>query len=266
MTLGENIARLRNERRLSQGDLAERMNVSRQSVSKWETDSSIPDLDKLILLSDLFEISLDELVKNAPAGEKAPQAPALPAAPASGKPPETQRVIGFILLAVGLLSWLIFLLFGPALAVLSLIVILCGILCLTARRWALPLVGWVVPLPILLFLPFITSISLSAVLKPYYYQNGLWIQLFIAFVLWFFLLGLVYATVRQTRLRGHIRLLLGWAVFSQVGRYLPFAFGFGPQGGTGYDRVMPWAVLLFLILLLILTARAVFTSVHKGST
>lgn len=46
------------EKRLSQGDLAEVLEVSRQSVSKWETDSSVPDLDKLIKLSQLFGVTL----------------------------------------------------------------------------------------------------------------------------------------------------------------------------------------------------------------
>lgn len=48
---------------MSQGDLAEKMNVSRQSISKWETDTSVPELEKLIQLSEVFHITLDELVK-----------------------------------------------------------------------------------------------------------------------------------------------------------------------------------------------------------
>ena len=59
MSLGTNISRLRAEHHLSQGDLAESLGVSRQSVSKWETDSSVPDLDKLVKLSQLFGVSLD---------------------------------------------------------------------------------------------------------------------------------------------------------------------------------------------------------------
>ena len=63
MTLGEKISALRNQHEMSQGDLAEKMNVSRQSISKWETDTSVPELDKLIQLSEVFHITLDELVK-----------------------------------------------------------------------------------------------------------------------------------------------------------------------------------------------------------
>ena len=61
MTLGQNIARLRTQKNLSQGDLADALEVSRQSVSKWETDASIPELDKLLRLAELFGVTLDEL-------------------------------------------------------------------------------------------------------------------------------------------------------------------------------------------------------------
>lgn len=69
MSLGETIYRLRTEKNLSQGDLAELLEVSRQSVSKWENDSAVPDLAKIVRLGEVFGVSLDELVK----GEKAPQ-------------------------------------------------------------------------------------------------------------------------------------------------------------------------------------------------
>lgn len=49
---------------MSQGDFAEKLNVSRQSISKWETNASVPELDKLIQLSNLFGISLDGLVRS----------------------------------------------------------------------------------------------------------------------------------------------------------------------------------------------------------
>ena len=63
MSLGETIYKLRIEKNLSQGDLAERLEVSRQSVSKWENDSAVPDLAKIVKLSEVFDVSIDELVK-----------------------------------------------------------------------------------------------------------------------------------------------------------------------------------------------------------
>lgn len=61
MSIGQKIYELRTAKNMSQGDLANELDVSRQSVSKWETDAAVPDLDKLIKLADVFEVSLDEL-------------------------------------------------------------------------------------------------------------------------------------------------------------------------------------------------------------
>lgn len=63
MTLGQRLARLRTQQGISQETMAERLGVTRQSVSKWETDASIPELDKLVRYSELFGVTLDELVK-----------------------------------------------------------------------------------------------------------------------------------------------------------------------------------------------------------
>lgn len=71
MTVSEKIYTLRTRLGLSQEELAEKLGVSRQSVSKWETGQSVPDLEKIIKLSDLFGVSVDELVR----AEERPQPP-----------------------------------------------------------------------------------------------------------------------------------------------------------------------------------------------
>ena len=62
MNLGENIYKFRTDANMSQTDLANALEVSRQSVSKWENNSAVPDLDRLIKMSKLFDVTLDELV------------------------------------------------------------------------------------------------------------------------------------------------------------------------------------------------------------
>ena len=62
---------LRKQKGLSQEELANRLNVSRQTVSKWEVGDSTPDMEKLIAISDLFKISLDELVLDKMPEQKA---------------------------------------------------------------------------------------------------------------------------------------------------------------------------------------------------
>lgn len=68
MEFNNKLYNLRKQKGLSQEELANRLNVSRQTVSKWEVGDSTPDMEKLIAISDLFEISLDELVM-----DKAPE-------------------------------------------------------------------------------------------------------------------------------------------------------------------------------------------------
>ncbi len=63
MNLGSQIKRYRNELHLSQEELAEKIFVSRQSVSNWENDKTYPDIKSLLLLSELFSVSLDTLIK-----------------------------------------------------------------------------------------------------------------------------------------------------------------------------------------------------------
>lgn len=61
--LGERIYRLRTQNNMSQDMLADALNVSRQAVSKWENNISVPDLDKIAALSSLFSVTTDELIK-----------------------------------------------------------------------------------------------------------------------------------------------------------------------------------------------------------
>lgn len=62
MNFGEKLFELRKEKKLSQEEVADRLNVTRQTVSKWETNQSTPDFDKIIPLCELFEISTEELL------------------------------------------------------------------------------------------------------------------------------------------------------------------------------------------------------------
>ena len=63
MKLSDKILMLRKKEGMSQEQLAEKLDVSRQSVSKWELNDAVPELTKVIALSELFEISTDELLR-----------------------------------------------------------------------------------------------------------------------------------------------------------------------------------------------------------
>lgn len=100
--LGEKLYQLRRSRGLSQEQLAERIGVSRQTISKWEGGLSTPDLEKLIALADCFAVSLDSLVREEVAPAPEPEAPKTQKVPESGN--GIQRLTGFVLLLLGAVS------------------------------------------------------------------------------------------------------------------------------------------------------------------
>lgn len=94
MILAEKIMSLRKQNGWSQEELAEQLNVSRQSVSKWESGSSIPDIEKIIKMSEVFSVSTDYLLKDSPDDEdleNLPNAPVYESVELSEK--ETGRII-----------------------------------------------------------------------------------------------------------------------------------------------------------------------------
>ena len=63
MELKEKLSQLRKEKGLTQLELAEMLNISRQAVSRWEVGTAIPALDNLVILSELYGVPLDDLVQ-----------------------------------------------------------------------------------------------------------------------------------------------------------------------------------------------------------
>ena len=159
MCIGKKIYELRTAMNLSQGNLADLLDVSRQSVSKWETDAAVPDLDKLIRLCDVFSVTLDELTGRAASGERNIS----PAVPAAECPARHQRVIGYILLAVSLLAAIIVWaltereedLYIPVPAIAA--ALTCSLLCLFVRQHAGYWCIWTVAAPIVLLSPYLVG-------------------------------------------------------------------------------------------------------------
>ena len=105
MDLAERLAALRKRAGLSQGDVAERLNVSRQAVSRWETGFTVPSTDNLSRLGRLYGVTLDELLsysaalptekpqEEAPAQQPKAEAPAPTPPPAAASAPAHARAI-----------------------------------------------------------------------------------------------------------------------------------------------------------------------------
>jgi len=175
MTLAEKVLFLRTEKGLSQEDLAAKLEVSRQSVSKWETGQSVPDLDKIIKLSDLFGVTVDELVRE---GERP-------------KPPEPEvrtvyverekkglapvqklgivfEAVGGVTLVIGLLGAGVLILAGAALVIL-------GLPLLLAKKHPFLIEGWLLLAMSRLFLGPHTGFS-----PPKPWQGFEWIYCYFA--------------------------------------------------------------------------------------
>ena len=110
MNLGENIYNCRTKKSMSQTDLANALDVSRQSVSKWENNSAVPDLDRIIKMSALFDISLDELVfGKKPEIKKELPAEIVPQLTLNFKP---KTVAGALMLVFGMVFFLLSIFWG----------------------------------------------------------------------------------------------------------------------------------------------------------
>lgn len=209
MTLGANIARLRTQKNWSQGDLADALDISRQSVSKWETDTSIPELDKLLKLAELFGVTLDELVcgeNTAKAGSaSAAQAASASFPPQQAAPQRKERrtVTGTVLLCTGaVISILCLLLVGNLLAGLLLAspFFICGIICFAVKRRAGLFCGWAVYLCLDLYLRFATGLSWTTIfMTPIWTAQMNYMRLFIAWVQFLVMLVMIICTVCSYR-------------------------------------------------------------------
>lgn len=146
MTLAEKLLALRTEKELSQEDLAEQMEVSRQSVSKWETGQSVPDLDKIIKLADLFGVSVDELVRE---GERPqPPEPKVIYVERERKADRTAaQKLGIVFEVVGAVLMLLSLTIMPAVFLIGIALLIMGLPLLLAKKHPFLIAGWLVLAP-----------------------------------------------------------------------------------------------------------------------
>lgn len=231
MDLGGTIYRLRTEHNLSQGDLAEALGVSRQSVSKWETGGSVPDLDKLVKLSQLFGVSLDELVLDRkPPCEEAPREDLPPPVTVVVQRERTpgRKVAGVVLLCMAFLVLLLLTAMGGLLTglVLALPFLLCAAICFLARRRPGLWCAWTMYYLADVYLICFTGLRWRFLFVPStyaYYSGAHFISAAVQIAL---MLALIAATARSFRnaplpaARRNKLLLLAGAAAVVVGPYL----------------------------------------------
>ena len=149
MSVGSRIFELRMSKNLSQSALADMLDVSRQSVSKWETDSAVPDLDKLMKLCNVFEVTLDELTGRTDSMNGEPGKTEICSLPA-----RTQQVFGYILFVMSFSVALLLLFRGRnegdfiIMVPVLLALLICGMICIFLKQRALYWCIWTMLAPI----------------------------------------------------------------------------------------------------------------------
>ena len=174
MSLGNKIYALRKAKGLSQNELAELLQVSRQAISKWETDAAVPELDKLILICDHFGISLDELT-----GREEKQTSTGSDSVSNGSTAfTTQKIVGYILLAVSLIGLLLSMLLIAdtdrfyILLLMMLSLAMCGLICLFVGNRAWYWCIWSLLAPLSFLIPRVAvlpHISLALIAQIFYW-------------------------------------------------------------------------------------------------
>ena len=106
MTFGEKLQKLRQKAAMSQDVLAERLNVSRQAVSRWERDETMPETDKVVALADLFGVTTDYLLRQG--AEESRTAEAAASAPHKDSGRDMLERLGYLAKTKGyLLGWVL---------------------------------------------------------------------------------------------------------------------------------------------------------------
>lgn len=183
MSIGQRISKLRKGLGFSQEYVAEKLEVSRQAVSKWENDTSAPDTYNLIALAELFGVSVEYIAtgkQNEPSYLSQPQYTIT-----------SQKIVGFLLLGIGLLSLVLGILLSETLIVLSFYLILGSILCFSLRKNFWLVTNWAfLALTVLVF----RAPNLLCIFYPSFYSGAPSIWMIISYVFWIWLLVAVVVT------------------------------------------------------------------------
>ncbi len=203
MNLGEKIYELRNAKNLSQGDVADALEVSSQSLSKWENNSAVPDLDKIIKLAELFEVSLDELVLNRKETQTAlPQPQVIIQKEIQTEPRSGRKTAGTILFCMAFLVLLLCTIIGGVEGLIIGVLfaspfIICGIICFTVKQYTGLWCAWATYVCIDAFLRVTTGITWKLILwTPYFTADMNYARLAMGWIEFIVMLGMIIWTIR----------------------------------------------------------------------
>lgn len=158
MNFGETIYTLRTKNNLSQGELADKLDVSRQSVSKWENNVAVPELDKIIRMSEIFGVTVDALVKGEEYTKQEIVQPQT-VVQVVKEPMEKRVIAGILLLALGGVAFILLLALTGLGCIYALPVLLCGAICMLCKKNVGFYCVWLIYTIVAAFLSTSTSVS-----------------------------------------------------------------------------------------------------------
>lgn len=191
MSIGQRISKLRKDNGFSQEYVAEKLDVSRQAVSKWETDSSAPDTYNLIALAELFDVSVEYIA----IGKQEDQQKIIPTEETKHNRIATSKIVGFVLLGAGLIALIFGLLLSEILILLSVCLLIGGILCIAVQKKLWFISMWTFLVLTFLIISILTTQNLFSIFNPSVYQDGLTMGMIVSYVFWLWLIGAIAITV-----------------------------------------------------------------------
>ena len=201
---GERIYKLRNRNNMSQGDLADKLDVSRQTVSKWENNMCMPEAEKLLQLSEIFGVSTDYILKGRTIVEPEPVYIYVkdPESENASKYNEkiVRKYVGIVLAVVfALVSVLLIILGGWIFAILTGAAMVLGILLALDTKHPWLTVFWATYIVAMIIAPFISSINPLMIFDPIIYTEGYALHLVWAYGIWTTLIILILCTIKAKR-------------------------------------------------------------------
>ncbi|MBO7319489.1 MAG: helix-turn-helix transcriptional regulator, partial [Clostridia bacterium] len=188
-SIGERIYDLRNRNNMSQGNLADKLDVSRQTISKWENNMCLPEAEKLLQLSEIFGVSIDYILKGKTIVEPEPVYIYVKDPDSENVSKHNERIVrkyvGIVLAIIfGIISIVLLILGGYVLTVIPFAVAVLGMLLAKDIRHPWLITSWITYITGVLSLPFFTSINPFMIFDPIIYTEGYTIHLLWAWGIW----------------------------------------------------------------------------------
>lgn len=208
LSIGERLYELRTKNNMSQGALAEKLDVSRQTVSKWENNMSLPEVEKILQLSEIFSVSADYILKGEEREEKTEPVYVYVEKEADSSSLEskekiTRKYVGLTLAIISGLLTVIFLFLTAAgfwiLAFPTALVMLVGIFIYNDLKHPWFIISWTAFLISLPLMFFFTSLNPLMIFDPVIYTEGYTVHLLFAYGTWAVLIALILWSVKIKR-------------------------------------------------------------------